>query len=133
MFLKLVPQKMIKLSWNLILQEKVQIENATDIIVSRYWVGTSVCTRTQFLRKTKKGYSYEVNPKLVSDNNIFWQITKAYFSKRDNVLNKIMILRKCIIYDDRRISWIFIEHFINVTKTSDLKPRKISSSSFPEI
>ena len=39
-----------------------------------------------------------------------------------------------IISDNRRLSDIFIEHFINITKTLDLKPSIISTTtSLPEI
>ena len=46
-----------------------------------------------------------------------------------------MILEKdCIVSDDRRLSEIFDGHFINITKTLDLKPSIIpTTASLPEI
>ena len=42
--------------------------------------------------------------------------------------------KDCIVSDDRRLSEIFNEHFINITKTLDLKPSIISTTtSLPEI
>ena len=39
-----------------------------------------------------------------------------------------------IVRDDRRLSEIFNEHFINITKTLDLKPSTISTTtSLPKI
>ena len=79
---------------------------------------------TKFLRKTKKDYFSKVNPKLVSGNKNFWRTIKLYFSYKEKFSNKIMISEKdCIVFDDRKLSEIFNEHFINITKTSDLKPR----------
>ena len=36
--------------------------------------------------------------------------------------------KDCIVSDDRRLSEIFNTHFINITKTLDLKPSIISTS-----
>ena len=46
-----------------------------------------------------------------------------------------MISKKgCIVSDDRRLSEIFNTHFINITKTLDLKPSVISANkSVPAI
>ena len=75
------------------------------------------------LRKTKKYYFSKVKPKLVSDNINFWQTIKPYFSDKGNFSNKTMISEKdYIVSDDRRLSEIFNTHFINITKTLDLKP-----------
>ena len=42
--------------------------------------------------------------------------------------------KDCIVSDDRRLSEIFNEHFINITKTLDLKPSIIpTTASLPEI
>ena len=42
--------------------------------------------------------------------------------------------KDCIVSDNRRLSEIFNEHFINVTKTLDLQPSIISTTtSLPEI
>ena len=42
--------------------------------------------------------------------------------------------KDCIVSDDRRLSEIFNEHFINITKTLDLKPSIISTTtSLPKI
>ena len=42
--------------------------------------------------------------------------------------------KDCIVSDNRRLSEIFNEHFINITKTLDLKPSIISTpTSLPEI
>ena len=42
--------------------------------------------------------------------------------------------KDCIVSDDRRLSEIFNEHFINITKTLDLKPSIIlTTTSLPEI
>ena len=42
--------------------------------------------------------------------------------------------KDCIVSDDRRLSEIFNTHFINITKTLDLKPSIISTNkSVPEI
>ena len=56
-------------------------------------------------------------------------------SDSGNFSNKIMTSEKdCIISDDRRLSQIFNEHFINITKTLDLKSSIISTTtSLPEI
>ena len=78
---------------------------------------------TKLLRKTKKYYFLKVKPKLVSDNINFWQTIKPYFSDKGNLSNKTMISEKdYIVSDDRRLSGIFNTHFINITKTLDLKP-----------
>ena len=87
------------------------------------------------LRNTKKDYFSKLNPKLVSGNNNFWRAIKPYFSDKDNFSNKIMISEKdCIVSDDRRLSEIFNEHFINITKTLDSKPSiSPTTTSIPEI
>ena len=42
--------------------------------------------------------------------------------------------KDCIVSDDRRLSEIFNKHFINITKTLDLKPSIISATtSLPKI
>ena len=42
--------------------------------------------------------------------------------------------KDCIVSDDRRPSEIFKEHFISITKTLDVKPSIISTTtSLPEI
>ena len=98
-----------------------------------YKTQRNLCTK--LLRKTKKDYFSKLNPKLVSGNKNFWQTIKPYFSDKGNFSNKIMISEKdCIVSDDRRLSEIFNEHFINITKTLDLKPSVISTTtSLPEI
>ena len=87
------------------------------------------------LRKTKKDYFSKLNPKLVSRNKNFWRTIKPDFSDKGNFSDKIMISEKdCIVSRDRRLSEIFNEHFINITKTLDLKPSIISTTtSLPEI
>ena len=87
------------------------------------------------LRKTKKGYFSKLNPKLVSGNKNFWRTIEPYLSDKGNFSNKIMISEKdCIVPDDRRLSEIFKKHFINITKTLDLKSSIISTiTSLPEI
>ena len=40
--------------------------------------------------------------------------------------------KNCIVFDDRRLSEIFNEHFINITKTLDLKPSIISTTTFKD-
>ena len=91
--------------------------------------------RTKLLRKTKKDYFSNVNAKLVSDNKSSWRTIKPYFSDKGNFSNKIMISEKdYIVSDDRILSEIFNTHFINITKTLDLKPSIISTNkSLPEI
>ena len=87
------------------------------------------------LRKTKKDYFSKLNPRLVSGNKNFWRAIKPDFSDKGNFSNKIMISEKdCIVSDDRRLSEICNENFINITKTLDLKPSIISTTtSLPEI
>ena len=87
------------------------------------------------LRKTEKYYFSKLNPKLVSGNKNFWQTIKPYFSDEGNFSNKIIISEKdCIVSDERRLSQLFNEHFINITKTLHLKPSIISTTtSRPEI
>ena len=42
--------------------------------------------------------------------------------------------KDCIVSDDRKLSEIFKEYFINITKTFDLKPSIVSTTaSLPEI
>ena len=42
--------------------------------------------------------------------------------------------KDCIVSDDRRLSEIFNEHFINITNTLDLKPSIISTTtSLPDL
>ena len=90
---------------------------------------------TKLLRKTKKDHFSKINPKLVSDNKIFWRTIKPYFSNKSNFSNKIMISKKdCIVSDDKRLPEIFNTSFINNTNILDLKPSIISSNnSVPEI
>ena len=87
------------------------------------------------LKKSEKDYFLNLNPKLVSGNKNFCQTIKPYFSDKGNFSNKIMISEKdCIVSDDRRLSEIFNEHFINITKTLDLKPSiSPTTTSIPEI
>ena len=98
-----------------------------------YKTQRNLCTK--LLRKTKKDYFSKLNPKLVLGNKNFWRTIKPYFSDKGNFSNKIMISEKdCIVFDNRRLSEIFNEHFINITKTLDLKPSIISTTtSLPEI
>ena len=96
---------------------------------------TQINLCTKLLRKTKKDYFSKLNPKLVSGNKNFWRTIKPYFFDKGNFSNKIIISEKdCIVSDDRRLSEIFNQHFINITKTLDLKPRIIpTTTSIPEI
>ena len=89
----------------------------------------------KLLRKTKKDYFSKVHPNFVSDRKKLLANYKPYFSDKDNFFNKIIISEKYfIVSDDRRLSEIFNEHFIDITKTLDLKPRIIcTTSSLPEI
>ena len=71
----------------------------------------------KLLKKTKKDNFLKVNPKLVSGNKNFWRTIKPYFSYKGNFSNKITIsVKDCMVSDDRRLSEIFNEHFINITK-----------------
>ena len=80
-----------------------------------YKTQRNLCTK--LLRKTKKDYFSKLNPKLVSGNKNFWRTIKPYFSDKGNFSNEIMISEKdCIVSDNRRLSEIFNEHFINITK-----------------
>ena len=98
-----------------------------------YKIQRNFCAK--LLRKTKKYYFWKVNPELTSDNKNFWRTIKPNFSDKGNVSNKIMITGKDgIVSYDRRLSDIFNTHFINITKTLDLKPSIISTyKSVPEI
>ena len=98
-----------------------------------YKTQRNLCTK--LLRKTKKDYFSKLNPKLVSDNKTFWRNIKPCFSDKRNFSNKITISEKVsIVSDDRRLSEIFNEHFININKTLDLKPSIVSTTtSRPEI
>ena len=90
---------------------------------------------TKLLRRTKEDYFSKLNPKLVLGNKNFWRTIKPYFSDKGNFYNKTMISEKdYIVSDNRRLSEISNEHFINITKTLDLKPSIISTTtSLPEI
>ena len=84
----------------------------------------------KLLRKTKKDNFSKINPKLVSDNKSFWQTIKPHVSDKANFPNKIMISEKyCIDSDDRRLSEIFNEYFINIPKTLNLKPSIICTTT----
>ena len=71
----------------------------------------------------------------MSGNKNFWRTIKRYISDKGNFSNKTVISENdCIVSDDRRPSETFNEHFINITKTLDLKPSIISTTtSLPEI
>ena len=62
-------------------------------------------------------------------------MNRISFSDKGNFSNKIMISEKdCIVSDDRRVSEVFNEHFINTTQTLDLKQSIMSTAtSLPEI
>ena len=63
-------------------------------------------------------------------NKNFWRTIKPYFSDKRNFSSKIMISEKdCIVSDDRRLSETFNGYFINITKTLDLKPHIISTTT----
>ena len=86
-----------------------------------YKTQRNLCAK--LLRRLKKAIS-KVNPKLISGNKCFRGTIKLYFSYKGKFSNKIIISEKdCIVFDDRSLSEIFNEHFINITKTSDLNPR----------
>ena len=82
-------------------------------------------------KKTKKYYFSKVYAKLVSDNKNFWRTIKPYFTEKGNFSNKIILHshKDCIVSDDRKLSKIFNEHFISITKTLDLKPSIISTTT----
>ena len=98
-----------------------------------YKTQRNLCTK--FLKKSKKDYVSKLKPKLVSGNKKLWRTIKVYFSDKGSFSNKIKILEKdCIVSNNRRLSEIFNENFINITKTLDLKPSIISTiTSLPEI
>ena len=53
-----------------------------------------------------------------------------YFSEKGNFSDKIMISEKdCKVSDNKGLSGIFNEHFINIIKTLDLKPSIISTTT----
>ena len=55
--------------------------------------------------------------------------TEGTFLKKNIISEK-----DCIVSDDRRLSEIFNEHFINITKTLDLKPSIIATTiNLPKI
>ena len=84
------------------------------------------------LRKTKKDYFSKLNPKLVSGNKNFWRTIKPYFSEKGNFSDKIMISEKdCIVSDDRRLSKVFNEHFINIAILTKRLNSSLEKGCFP--
>ena len=80
----------------------------------------------EIVKKDYKRLFSKVNPKLVSGNENVWRTIKPYFSDKGNFSNKVMISEKdCIVSDDRRLSEIFNEHFINIL------PSIISTTTSP--
>ena len=62
----------------------------------------------KLLRKTKEDYYSKVNPKLVSDNKIFWRTIKPYFSDKENFSNKIIISKKT----KKTIKFLIIQDYL---------------------
>ena len=54
---------------------------------------------------------------------------KLYFANKCNFSNKILIKKRLHSFYNRGLSEILNEHFINITKTLDLKPSIISTST----
>ena len=82
------------------------------------------------VEKDLKELFFEGKPKTYIGPKIFWRTIEPYFSGKGNFSNTI--LEK--VFDDKRLSEIFNEHFINITITLDLKPSIISSTtSLPEV
>ena len=64
------------------------------------------------------------------DDKNFWQTINPYFSDKRNSSNKLMTSEKdYIVSYDKRLSEIFNENVINITKTLDLQPSIISTTA----
>ena len=72
----------------------------------------------RILRKTKKEYFNSLNIKQVSDNKLFWQSLKPFYSDKGYNSSKITLVEENnIINDEEEIANIMNNYSINVTKT----------------
>ena len=74
------------------------------------------------LRKTKKSFYKNLDEKQVSDNKVFWKKEKPSFSDKGVNSSKITLVEKnWSIVDEKKITNIMNNYFINVTKALNLK------------
>ena len=74
------------------------------------------------LRKTKKSFYKNLDEKQVSDNKVFREKVKPFFSDKGVNSSKITLVEKnSIIVEDKKIANIMNNYFINITKTLSLK------------
>ena len=76
----------------------------------------------KLLRKTKSEYYKNIDIKSLSDNKKFWRTIKPYFSNKGLNKNQIFLSEKGKLLDDPiEVASTLNDHFINITKTLDLK------------
>ena len=76
----------------------------------------------KLLRKTKSEYFRNLDVKSLSDNKKFWKTIKPFFSNKGLNKNQIFLSEKGkLIGDPEEVASTMNEHFINITKTLDLK------------
>ena len=76
----------------------------------------------KLLRKTKSEYYKNIDIKSLSDNKKFWRTIKPYFSNKGLNKNQIFLSEKGKLLDDpKEVASTLNDHFINITKTLDLK------------
>ena len=74
------------------------------------------------LRKTKKGFYKNYDEKQASDKKVFWKKLKPSFSDKGVNYSKITLVEKnWSIVDDKKITNIMNNYFINITKALNLK------------
>ena len=69
------------------------------------------------LRREKRRYYENLNPKLICDNKKFWKVVKPLFSDKSSCKRKIVLIENSeIINDDQNIAQAFNDLFVNVVE-----------------
>ena len=70
------------------------------------------------LRRTKKGYCGNLDPKKVADNRIFWRTVKPFLSNKSIENEKIILVEKEeILTNDSSVAKVLNNFFSNIVKT----------------
>ena len=89
--------------------------NPNDINETNYKKQRNYCVN--LLRRVKKEYYNNLNPKNITDNKTFWNSVKPFFSDKNKSVNKITLIENgTIIDDDNNVAETFNEFFSNVVE-----------------
>ena len=82
-------------------------------------ISDEICV--SLIRETKREHFNSLNEKLVTDNKLFWNTIKAFFSDKGATREKYTLIEEEeILYDDQKISTVFNDFFSSVVSNLNI-------------